>query len=197
MHLEILVEEFSMKRALDILVPKIIGDLHSFTVHDFRSKGDLLSKLESRLRGYNKQRTGWDFRIVVLVDEDRQDCSKLKEKMNQIASNTGVADITLNRIVVEELEAWYFGDIPALRKAYPKIPESIGSQSKYRDPDHITGGTWEALDRLLVQSGYHKGLLKSEAAEKIAAFMDPWNNTSKSFQVFRDGVLRMINGNPI
>jgi hypothetical protein len=27
----------------------------------------------------------------------------------------------LNRIVVEELEAWFFGDVQAIRQAYPKV----------------------------------------------------------------------------
>ena len=64
------------------------------------------------------------------------------------------------------------------------------SQAKYRDPDAITGGTWEALERLLQKAGYFKtGLRKIEAARSIAAHMDPTRNTSQSFQVFRSALL--------
>lgn len=35
MHFEILVEDQSGKKALDIIVPKIIGDSCTFTVHPY------------------------------------------------------------------------------------------------------------------------------------------------------------------
>lgn len=193
MHLEILVEEPSMKSALDFIIPKIIGTEHDFDIHVFRGKQDLLEKLEQRLRAYSKLRSPeWDFRIVILVDKDRQDCSILKQTMVAKAEISGVGDITLNRIVVEELEAWFFGDITALRAVYPRVPETIGEQIRFRNPDQIPGGTHEALDRVLQQSGYRAGLIKSEAAANISKYMDPWRNKSKSFQVFRDGLIKII-----
>ncbi|RCX17704.1 uncharacterized protein DUF4276 [Fontibacillus phaseoli] len=181
-----------MKKALDVLIPKIIDTKHSFDVYNFRSKQDLMKKLESRLRGYSKLRNDWDFRIVVLVDEDRQDCKELKQFMVDTANVSGVRDITLNRIVVEELEAWFFGDVAALRAVYPRIPESLGEQIRFRNPDQIPGGTWEALDKTLIQYGYRTGLVKTEAAEKIALHMDPWSNRSTSFKVFRDGIINLV-----
>lgn len=36
MHFEILVEDQSGKKALDNLVPKIIGDEHTFNVHPYK-----------------------------------------------------------------------------------------------------------------------------------------------------------------
>ena len=39
MHFEILVEDQSGKKALDELVPKIIGDAHTFIVHLFKGVG--------------------------------------------------------------------------------------------------------------------------------------------------------------
>ena len=39
MHLEILVEDQSGKQALDILVPKLIEDTHTFVVHPYRGIG--------------------------------------------------------------------------------------------------------------------------------------------------------------
>lgn len=191
MHIEFLVEEISMKKALDIIVPKIIGDRHSFIVHDFRGKQDLLKKLGSRLRAYFKLRASWDFRIVVLVDEDREDCKILKQVMVDTAINAGVEDIVLNRIVVEELEAWFLGDANALRQVFPRIPESISNQSRFRKPDQIPGGTWEALDKLLIQYGYKTGLIKTEAAEKIARYMDIRSNRSISFNAFKDGLISL------
>ncbi|MGD0827532.1 MAG: DUF4276 family protein [Desulfobaccales bacterium] len=53
----------------------------------------------------------------------------------------------LNRIAIEELESWFFGDGIALKTAYPGIPETLDKKSKYRNPDAIER-TWEALERL-------------------------------------------------
>jgi hypothetical protein len=106
-----------------------------------------------------------------------------------------LADRVLNRIAVEELEAWWFGDVSALRMVYPRLPRTLGDRNPYRDPDAIPGGTWEALDRLLRRTGYKEGLVKTEAAKQIAAHLDPEDNRSRSFQVFRDG-LRQLTRNP-
>jgi hypothetical protein len=111
-----------------------------------------------------------------------------------IAHEAGLpADATLFRIVIEELEAWFLGDVPALHAAYPKVPPSLGSQTKFRDPENVSGGAWEGLEHVLQKHGYHrKGLQKVRAATDIAPHMDIENNRSKSFQVFRDGLRRLV-----
>ena len=202
MHIEFLVEEQSAEAALRNLVPKILGPDVEFRVIRFQCKQDLLSNLPGRLKGYSK----WipaDWRIVVLVDEDRQDCLELKAKLERAAKDAGLATRTtakggslfqvLNRISIEELEAWFFGDVEAIHQAYPRISSSLGAKAKFRDPDAIEGGTWEALERELQRKGYfHGGLAKIEAAKAISAHMDPDQNRSKSFQVFRDGLQEMV-----
>ena len=74
--------------------------------------------LPSRLQGY-AQWIPADHKIVVLIDRDNEDCKRLKARLEQMALNAGLttrsqpADdrfAVINRIVIEELEAWYFGD---------------------------------------------------------------------------------------
>ncbi len=190
MHVEVYVEEPSAKAALDILVPRIVGGEHTFTVHNFRGKQELLREIPKRLRAY-AQWIPADWRIAVLVDEDRQDCHGLKARLVQAAQYAGLAERVLNRIVVEELEAWFFGDFEALRSVYSKLPVTIPNRARFRDPDAIKGGTWEALDQILRKAGYH-GLAKTATAEKVAAQMDPDRNVSRSFQVFRDGLKGLL-----
>lgn len=196
MHLEVLVEELSAKKALDLLLLKILGAAHTFAVHDFQGKADLLGNLAARLRGYaarfKKDEATSDWHIVVLVDEDRADCRKLKAHLKAVARQAGIAARVLSRIAVEELEAWYFGDIGALRVVYPKLPETLGRKAKYRNPDAIAGGTWEALDRVLKKASYAAGLQKIAAAEAIASRMVPERNRSRSFQTFWHGLLRIV-----
>lgn len=203
MKLEILVEERSAERALGGLLPRIVPSV-DFEIRVFRGKTDLLKKLSDRLKGYAAWITRADTYLVVLVDRD-DDCLALKAEMEQMAAAAGLPTATaapasrrvhvLNRIAVEELEAWFFGDVPALCAAYPRVPVSLGQQAKYRDPDAVLGGTWEALEHVLQAGGYHRGgLAKVAAATEIAQHMNVDVNCSRSFQVFRDGVRQLVAG---
>ena len=151
-HVELLVEEPSTEAALRILLPKIIGEL-SFEIHPHQGKTDLLGSLHARLLGYAKWMPA-TWRIVVVVDRDDEDCHKLKARIDQMAAAAGLATrskargkpyAVVTRLAIEELEAWYFGDWEAVRAAYPRVPVTIAAQAKYRDPDAIAGGTWEAF----------------------------------------------------
>lgn len=136
-------------------MPNILSDSITFETHSFQGKQDLLSKLPNRLKGYKK----WipnDYIILILVDKDNEDCQKLKRKLEKIAIDAGFVTKSvakskskkkyqlINRIMIEELEAWFFGDIQAVTKAYPKVSKNICEKAAYRDPDDIQGDTWEA-----------------------------------------------------
>ena len=191
--LEVFVEEQSAEVALKSLLPKIVPGV-AFQVVSFNGKTDLLRKLPDRLRGYTHYWAEMGLRIVVLLDRDNDDCVELKNRLAEIAREAGLpADATLFRIVIEELEAWFLGDVPALHAAYPKVSPSLGNQTKFRDPENVAGGAWEGLEHALQKHGYHKkGLQKVRAASDIAPHMDIENNRSKSFQVFRDGLRRLV-----
>ena len=190
-----------MEAALRLLAPRILGPL-SFQVYPYQCKDDLLSKLPQRLRGYAR----WlpeDARIVVVVDCDRDDCDQLKGRMERSAREAGLTTrshagsngtyTVVNRLAIEELEAWYFGDWEAVRAAYPRMREDVPRRARYRDPDAIRGGTWEAFERLLQGAGYFQGgLRKIEAARAISRHWDPSRNISTSFRVLRDVLQEMV-----
>ena len=198
-HVEVLVEEPSMEAALRALMPQMLGDA-SFDVYTHQCKDELLQKLPDRLRGYAK----WlpqNYCIVVVVDRDDDDCKELKRRLDAMAIDAGLSTraqphtrrvAVVNRLAIEELEAWYFGDWSAVRMAYPRVSATIPGQAKYRRPDEIAGGTWEALERILKKAGYFKtGLRKIEAARSVALHMAPDRNVSPSFQALRE-VLREL-----
>lgn len=84
MHFEFLVEELSTEAALSNLVPNILEAEHPFAIHPFQGKPDLLANLPARLQAYRT----WlpkDWRIVVLIDEDREDCKALKGQLEKAA----------------------------------------------------------------------------------------------------------------
>ena len=192
-HLELLVEERSMEAFLRVLLPRLLPRDRTFDIRVFQGKKDLLRKLERRLRAYAR----WlpeECRIVVMVDRDNDDCLALKAQLEEAAGQARLLTRSraagqpwqlVNRVVIEELEAWYFGDWEAVRAAYPKVSEIIPSKAAYRVPDAIAGGTWEVFEQILQRHGYFPaGLPKMEAARAIAPHMDPARNSSQSFVRF-------------
>jgi hypothetical protein len=200
-HVEVIVEEPSMEAALRLLLPRILGGI-SFEIYVHQCKDELLMRLPQRLRGYAAFGPPDTWRIVVVVDRDDDDCTRLKQRLETCAREAGLATrssprhkrfAVVNRLAIEELEAWYFGDWEAVRAAYPKVKATIPAQARYREPDDITGGTWEAFERVLRDAGYFKtGLRKIEAARAISEHMDPFRNSSRSFQVLRAALDEMV-----
>lgn len=202
MHIEFLVEEPSAEIFLSVFLPSILGDTHTFQIASFNGKKQLLQKLPRRLTGYVE----WidtSYRIVVLVDEDRADCHLLKLQMEMAAQQAGLMTRTtlaqggviqvVNRIIIEELEAWYFGDMEALHTAYPRLPQRLENRAEFRDPDRIGGGTWETLEKLLQAHGYFKGgLSKLQLAKEVAPYIRPERNRSRSFQTFYSALLDLL-----
>ncbi|HNU11509.1 MAG TPA: DUF4276 family protein [Rubrivivax sp.] len=197
-HFEFLVEEPSMEAFLRALLPRLLPHDRTFEIHPFQGKSDLLGKLEQRLRGY----AAWlpsDWRIAVVVDRDDQDCRVLKGQLESMAQRAGLRTRTgarnapwqlVNRIAIEELEAWYFGDWAAVRSAYPRAAENVPRRQALRDPDAIAGGTWEAFERIMQARGYFRGgLLKIEAARAIGAQVELARSSSRSFRVFCDALV--------
>lgn len=191
-HIILLVEEPSMEAFLLGLLPRILPQQTTFEIRVFQGKNDLLDKLEARLRGY----AAWlpiDWRLVVLVDQDDDSCRQLKRQLEDLALRAGLRTKSnaigltwqlVNRIAIEELEAWYFGDWVAVREAYPRVSANIPQQQKYRNPDAISGGTWETFERMMQRYGYYKGgLAKIEAARAIGSCIDPARSRSQSFIV--------------
>ena len=203
MHMIFFTEEPSAEKVLQMIIPKIISQC-TFDIYTFQGKKDLLKKLPFRLNGF-KSWVSDSYRFIILIDLDDDSCIELKNKMEEIAKKTGLITKSrkrsdgffhvVNRIAIEELEAWFFGDFDAMLKAYPKLPKTLLAKSKYKNPDKISGGTSENLQRLLNRHGYYKNinyLPKIEVAQKISEYMEPERNRSKSFQVFRDTLKDMV-----
>ena len=190
----VLVEEPSMEIALEALLPKLLRPEIAVEIRQFQCKDELLARLPNRLAGYAEWLPATAV-ILVLVDRDDDDCKALKQKLNTIAHKAGLTTKSrpgaagfqvINRVAIEELEAWFFGDWPAICAAYPKLDVSVPKRAGLRDPDAIKGGTWEALERELHRKGYFKtGLRKLELARTVAPLMAPHHNRSGSFVSLR------------
>jgi hypothetical protein len=194
------VEDLSMETAIRVLLPKLLGGRSvECKVITHGSKSQMLRNLPTRLPGYEP-----GARVLVLIDRDQEDCQRLKARLEDIARHAGLPTKTspdqagafrvVNRIAVEELEAWFLGDPQALTAAYPRLSPNFVAKASMRDPDAVKGGTCEALRRLLQNAGYDRQG-KIAMAQRIAMHMQPGINRSKSFQAFACGLAALIQAN--
>ena len=187
MHIEVLVEDASMKEALAILIPRVVSRDCTHRIQEFRGKKDMLKGLQGRFRGYAKWKL--DCNVVVVIDKDREDCTLLKSKIEDKARDCGLLDKTSGkyskrlaiRIAVTELEAWFLGDPVAIHKAFPKVRERDirvqGTVDLILDPA-------SHLARTLRQKRYFsKDMPKVQVARLVAEHMEPDRNKSPSFQL--------------
>ncbi len=213
MHIEILVEDASGAKLLESLLPKLFGEQgepHTWRVHGYKGIGRipknlhaggnpahriLLDRLPKALRGYG-QTPGIDA-VVVVLDLDRRHCVDFLTELEALAKNCNSVPMTIFRIAIEEMEAWYFGDRQALTTAYPEA--KIEVLQRYQQ-DSVCD-TWEKLADAIYPGGSAElkragwplpGQVKYEWAEKIGPLLDLDRNISPSFGKLRDGLRRLI-----
>lgn len=210
MHFEILVEDASGKKALEILVPKIVGKAHSFTVHAYKGIGRiprnmkgakearnqmLLNNLPKLLNGYGNTFAGYSKEysasLFIVCDLDNRCLKEFRTQLLEVLSSCHRSPETRFCVAIEEGEAWLLGDRKAVKAGYPKAKDAI--LDSYIN-DSICG-TWEKLADAVVPGGaaslsvggWHEiGREKSTWAERIAPHMDVEANDSPSFCYFRD-----------
>ena len=209
MHFEILVEDKSGEKLLGILVPKIIGNTHTFRIHSYKGIGRipenmkssadackriLLDRLPAILNGYGKtqksqKKNGFQSVVFVVCDLDRKCLKEFRQELLSILDKCKDKPEAYFCIAIEEGEAWLLGDISAVIKAYPDADKAV--LKKYKN-DSVCG-TWETLADAVYPGGRGKlcskeyweiGLEKTKWAEKIAPYINISANLSPSFQYF-------------
>jgi hypothetical protein len=199
-EIHIHVEEPSMEAYLGALLPRLLAPQMAVRVINHTNKQKLLREVPKRLSGYAKTPPAWRPLTLVLVDRDQDDCRVLKAQLEAATHNAGLVSKStaqgaqfdvVNRIVIEELEAWHFGDAGALRAEFPGVQANLDQGASYRNPDAIAGGTHEALLRVLQRAGHFKGMAslpKVETARRMAKIVNVDGNSSASFGHFIAGL---------
>ena len=216
MHFEVLVEDQSGKHALGILIPKIIGEQHTFRVIEYRgighipknlksstdaSKRILLDQLIRLLRGYGRTFASYPENypaaVIVVCDLDDKCLKVFRQELFTVLNACNPRPETRFCIAIEEGEAWLLGDIPAIKTAYPNARDNV--LNGYTN-DAICG-TWELLADAISQGGATGlerkgwravGREKSIWAANIAPNMDVKNNKSPSFCYFRQKIQELM-----
>ena len=212
MHFEILVEDRSGKKALDVLIPKIIGAQDTFRVIGHKGIGRipknlassthiktrlLLNRLPALLSAYGKTYANSPKAVIVVCDLDNKCLKAFRQELFTVLHACNPRPDTRFCIAIEEGEAWLLGDISAIKAAYPQARDAV--LNGYVN-DSICG-TWEVLadavfpggSRALKRRGGRAvGREKSEWATNIPLLMDVENNASPSFRYFREKLRALI-----
>lgn len=180
MKIVFLLEEASLKGLLDIILPRILPSGVTFMTVAHEGKQDLERSIPRKLRAWLEP----DVRFVIVRDQDGADCIRLKERLYRLCVESGRPD-TLVRIVCNELESWFLGDLAAVADAF-NMPALIRLQNKakYRNPDNLTNAAQE-LKKIV------PGYQKLRGARLIAEHLRTISNRSTSFHVFIEGVKRV------
>ena len=156
-----------------------------------------------RLKGYKP----WipdDWRIIVLIDRrSRQDCLSTEGNTVRGSSARMVRVLgrnpaqppagnfqVVNRLAIEELEAWFFGDVEGFaHMLIPRVTRNLERQARYRG-SRCNRRTvhHEALMTCVEITTTLSGYPRLSWHENVAQHMEPCRNSSRSFQVFVEGL---------
>jgi len=127
-------------------------------------------------------------RFVVLRDNDGGDCKTLKARLLTLTPRRVVARVKI-RIVMQELESWYLGDLDALWRAgliAREVAEAQRRKAILKNPDAIQNAKI-FLKTKIVAGG------QIELARRIGPHLKIADNRSRSFHAFV-GALRWAAG---
>ncbi len=178
-----LLEEPSMKALLDGLLPRLFPgwtDGQHFQCVPHEGKSDLDRSIPRKLSAW---RLPGD-RFVVVRDNDSANCIDVKASLKALCAKGGRPE-TLVRLVCQELESWYIGDLQALSAAFdaPKV-NTPAQRKRFLHPDQWQKPSIE-VKRLI------PAFQKISGARVMAQHLSPPANLSHSFQVFVEGLRRI------
>lgn len=212
-HIDFLIEDISGKIMLEHLLPKVIQqDNVTYRLHSYKGIGripgnlksaktirnrQLLEQLPRLLSGFGRTYQSWGSIMsgytVVVCDLDDRNIRNFKTQLTNVLSFCTVQPETRFCFAIEEGEAWFLGDIQAIKKVYPKVNMHV--MHSYTQ-DSICG-TWEVLANAI---GFSRrdatyqdvGLEKRIWAEKITPHLIIEDNKSSSFHFFCDTIRKIL-----
>lgn len=178
-----LLEEPSMRVLLDDWLPRLFSgwvDGQHFQCVPHEGKSDLDRSIPRKLAAW---RIPGD-RFVIVRDNDNADCIDLKARLRALCVEAGRPE-TLIRLVCQELESWYLGDLAALAAAFdqPRV-DTPAHRKRFADPDGWQKPSAEVKRLAPI-------FQKSSGARAMAQHLTLDHNRSRSLQVFVAGVRQL------
>jgi len=185
MRVEFLLEEPSMKDCLEQLLPKILPEQYVLNENVFlrphQGKQDLQKSIPKKVQAFSYFAD--PVVIIVMHDQDSNDCMKLKNKLSSFFENYPYPYLV--RIVCIELEAWYIGDMDAIENVYSNFKaKKYKNVSKFRKPDSCNAA--DELKKII------PAFKKGHAARNIPRYFNIERNNSESFRQFISGLKRVL-----
>ena len=178
-RLVFLLEEPSMKDLLESWMPRQFPGVE-FLCIPHQGKSDLDKSIPRKL-------AAWQIpgdRFIIVRDNDGADCLAVKQRIHSLCK---ARPDTLIRLVCQELEGWYLGDLAALAAAYPDSKvDTPKLRKRFSDPDQWQKPSHE-VERLVPE------FQKRQAARKMGEQLDRDRNTSSSYLIFVAGIQRVVN----
>lgn len=170
----LLVEEPSMKKLIDVLLPRILNPEITFLCIPHEGKQDLEKSIPRKLKAFDSKT-----KFIIIRDQDSGDCLQVKNKLLHLCQQAGRTDATI-RIVCHELESWFLGDLNAVEIAMgskKNTLKKLQSKQKYTYPDRLNSAKQELKK---IAPSYQP----NSQAGIIGKNLDLNKNQSHSFQVF-------------
>lgn len=118
-------------------------------------------------------------KFIVMRDNDGADCVTLKKRLLNFLPVAKLNSVKV-RLVMQELESWYLGDLDAVANAGvigKQIAEAQKHKAKFRNPDRLNNAK-QIFRKLTGMSG------QIALARSIGPHLNLANNTSPSFHHF-------------
>jgi hypothetical protein len=180
MKIVFLLEEESMKNALEGMLPRLLPEVE-WQLIKHNGRGELKQSIPIKLAHWNEP----DVRFIVVMDQERHpDCRMVKAGLVELCAKAKRPD-TLVRIVCRALESWFLADLAAVEAGLGvKNLAKHQAHSAYKAPDSVIAPA-EALKRLV------PCYQKCSGARSIGPKLDLNNTRSQSFHAFVEGVRRV------
>jgi len=174
-----LLEEASMRILLDDWLPRLFPEwrpgLH-FLCITHQGKNDLEKSIPKKLKAWRNPHD----QFVIVRDNDGADCHKIKSQLKNLCRQSGTREVLI-RLVCQELESWYLGDLTALAQAFGENIDTPKIRKRFAKPDDFLKPSKE-LKRLLPD------FQKISGARLVAQHLAVERNTSHSLHVFVSGI---------
>ena len=170
----LLVEEPSMKKLIDVLLPRVLAPKINFLCIPHEGKQDLEKSIPRKLKAFDQ-----NTKFIIIRDQDSGDCIEVKEKLISLCKQAGRTDAII-RIVCHELESWFLGDLTAVEIALGLKQNKLSklqTKQKYRNPDQLNSAKQELKKIVPTYQPNSK-------AGKIGKNLDINKNKSHSFNIF-------------
>jgi len=204
MTLHVLVEGPSERAFISRWAPRLVSG-QEVRVYPHQGKGTLPAKLDAtpdphqrtllhqlpaKLRSFAEALDADSDGVLILVDADDDDPAELAAKIESAVKRIAPKLRVAVRLAVEEMEAFYFGDLKALERVFPGADTN---KARTYEPDSICG-TWELFGEVIGDGGGNKVAWAEAMGPAVTTRSE--RSRSPSFRKLIEGVLNLLQTRP-